>query len=353
MAKKKSPALRSVGDALTSPQTRQERYLANIAGLVATKPEYPFTRLERYLDAIAQSTGGSAEAIEELKQNKLNVYGGGVNLLDNWYFIGGGSQQGGGQFPINQREQTNYSGAATHFDRWKSVDSAAVTSIEPDGITVAPSVFQEIENIDSLLGKTLTLSALSADGLAAVTVIMPSTYPSTAASPHADNGSTRITLRYIVGSVRVYLGRIPGATSSVKYYAAKLELGDTQTLAHQDAGGNWVLNDPPPNFQQELAKCQRYQVHIPMYSRYPVAYSPSENAFDFVIPVPVTMRSLPSIDYGSFEIRQNSSAASDFAFSCVLNQNGSILIRAVKANHGLIGFVTLYCVNNAMLSANL
>lgn len=352
MAKKKSPALRSVDNALTSPQTRQERYLANIAGLVATKPEYPFTRLERYLDAIAQSTGGSAEAIEELKQTKLNVYGRGVNLLDNWYFIGGGSQQGGGQFPINQREQTNYSGAVTCFDRWKSVDPANVTSIEPDGITVV-NVFQEIENIDSLLGKTLTFSALSADGLTAVTVIMPSTYPSTAATPHTDNGSTRVTLRYIAGSVRAYLGRKPGVTSPVKFYAAKLELGDAQTLAHQDAGGNWVLNDPPPNFQQELAKCQRYQVPIPTYSRYPVAYSPSENAFDFVIPVPVTMRALPSIEYGAFEIRQNSSTASDFTFSCALNQNGSILIRAAKANHGLTGFVTLYCVNNAMLSANL
>lgn len=37
---------------LTSPQTREEHYLANIAGLVGTKPEYPFTRIERYLDAI-------------------------------------------------------------------------------------------------------------------------------------------------------------------------------------------------------------------------------------------------------------------------------------------------------------
>ena len=25
------------------------------------------------------------------------------NLLDNWYFVGGGSQQGGGSFPVNQR----------------------------------------------------------------------------------------------------------------------------------------------------------------------------------------------------------------------------------------------------------
>ena len=40
--------------------------------------------------------------------------------------------------------------------------------------------------------------------------------------------------------------------------AAKLELGDAQTLAKQDENGNWVLNDPPPDFGQELAKCQRY-----------------------------------------------------------------------------------------------
>ena len=32
-----------------------------------------------------------------------------------------------------------------------------------------------------------------------------------------------------------------------------------ETLAHYgEITQNWVLNDPPPNFQQELAKCQRY-----------------------------------------------------------------------------------------------
>ena len=40
--------------------------------------------------------------------------------------------------------------------------------------------------------------------------------------------------------------------------AAKLELGSQQTLAHRDASGNWVLNDPPPNKALELLKCQRY-----------------------------------------------------------------------------------------------
>lgn len=226
------------------------------------------------------------------------VYGRGVDLLVNSYFIGGGSQQGGGRFPINQREQTNYSGIATYFDRWKSVDPANVTSIEPDGIAVASSVFQEIENIDSLLGKTLTFSALSADGLTTVTVNMPSTYPSVAATPHTDNGSSRVTLRYIAGSVRAYLGRKPGVTSSVKYYAAKLELGDTQTLAHQDAGGNWVLNDPSPNFQQELAKCQRYQ-YVPSasasgYRLIGIGVATSDSNIRVFMHLPVPLRNTPS-----------------------------------------------------------
>jgi hypothetical protein len=42
---------------------------------------------------------------------------------------------------------------------------------------------------------------------------------------------------------------------SISIAAVKLELGSTQTLAHQDADGNWVLNDPPPDKGMELLKC--------------------------------------------------------------------------------------------------
>lgn len=45
---------------------------------------------------------------------------------------------------------------------------------------------------------------------------------------------------------------------TVTVCAMKLELGSVQTLAHEDAEGNWVLNDPPPNRGLELLKCQRY-----------------------------------------------------------------------------------------------
>ena len=42
--------------------------------------------------------------------------------------------------------------------------------------------------------------------------------------------------------------------SSVTIKAAKLELGSTQTLTHQDEDGNWVLNDPPSNRSLERLK---------------------------------------------------------------------------------------------------
>ncbi len=44
---------------------------------------------------------------------------------------------------------------------------------------------------------------------------------------------------------------------SIDIKAIKLELGSVQTLAHQDADGNWVLNDPP-NYALQYALCSQY-----------------------------------------------------------------------------------------------
>ena len=56
------------------------------------------------------------------------------NLLDNWYFVGGGSQLGDGVFPINQRGQTTFNGNWYGIDRWKANLSGAVT-INTDSIS--------------------------------------------------------------------------------------------------------------------------------------------------------------------------------------------------------------------------
>lgn len=54
--------------------------------------------------------------------------------------------------------------------------------------------------------------------------------------------------------IRIYAD-ITGSLGYTDMMAVKLELGDKQTLAHKDANGNWVLNDPPPNKALELLKC--------------------------------------------------------------------------------------------------
>ena len=75
--------------------------------------------------------------------------------------------------------------------------------------------------------------------------------------------------------------------------ACKVELGPVQTLAHQDAEGNWILNDAPPNFQQELAKCQRYYLKTVSNQYYPGCMFSSTNGV-FLIPTPVQMRTTPA-----------------------------------------------------------
>lgn len=202
------------------------------------------------------------------------VYGGGVNLLDNWYFIGGGSQQGGGQFPINQKGQTSYSGTGYGIDRWRSTHSLLTTTVHDSYVSVEnpdsdPHTFSQSLYARDFLGKTLTFSIVhqvdGVDFLVTTTVKLPDSIPAAATSyglkrfPRDVNALGNIQL-YLEsnGILKAYIVAYSGVT--LKLVAAKLELGDTQTLAHQDVGGNWVLNNPPPNFQQELAKCQRYML---------------------------------------------------------------------------------------------
>ena len=83
--------------------------------------------------------------------------------------------------------------------------------------------------------------------------------------------------------------------SSVNLVAAKLEVGNSQTLAHQDENGEWVLNDSPPSIAQELAKCQRYSLVLRNIAGIGVPYSATD--FRFLVPTPVTMRIQPTITY--------------------------------------------------------
>lgn len=134
------------------------------------------------------------------------------NLLDNWYFGN----------PVNQRNVSGAIDAVGYFlDRWKLV-SGSVT-IGSNGITLNGTIAQILE---TAVGTDVTASAMTTEG------VVVASY---------DNNSKTISL---TGTGQTFV-------------AAKLELGSQQTLAHQDANGNWVLNEIP-DYGEQLARCQRF-----------------------------------------------------------------------------------------------
>ena len=194
------------------------------------------------------------------------------NLLDNWYFVD----------PVNQRGQDTYTPGGYAIDRWRHYRSAI--TLETDGVGIQRTeldngLFFEYIPIGQIEpGREYTFSALIKDiGLISVTAsalpICPANYTTLGFSPSAEvrleiaEGSTSGNY-WTQCSVRTY--------TADKYVimAAKLEKGAVQTLARQDADGNWVLNDPPPNKVLELAKCQRHfvQLNYEQYGTIALAY---------------------------------------------------------------------------------
>ena len=260
------------------------------------------------------------EALEQLRLDMYDLDPGrpayiltqNENLLDNWYFVGGGSQQGGGQFPINQRGQTSYTAGDYRYciDRWLQ-DGENVTIVD-NGIKIEAQdttdldnkIYQSIEGVPHNV--PLTFSAMIDNKLYIV------------------QGMSFTRIQNIVNDfVGVEIGEnngyqyalIRNTQGSITIQAVKLERGFLSTLASKNESGNWVLNDPPPNFQQELAKCQRYQVELvstadPEFGSIGVCMGDSGSGIsNFAIaicPLPVPMRIKPTvITSGLFTLKKS------------------------------------------------
>ena len=171
------------------------------------------------------------------------------NLLDNGDF----------RNPVNQRGQTSYTGNGYGIDRWRvsTNNSTAAVSVGDGCIDFTSDASGTYINFTSAVEKVqpgnYTLSFLVDDHTKAQQI-----YVQGGASASVFD-SNLLTLPFSVAETSAIAVGIQkkAASSTLKIYAAKLELGSVQTLAHQE-NSVWVLNDPPPNCAEELAKCQRY-----------------------------------------------------------------------------------------------
>ena len=234
------------------------------------------------------------------------------NLLENWYFAD----------PVNQRGQTEYSGIGYTIDRWKWGTANGMAVIVDAGIEVKRTTSTRVilnqalttdrETFQKMFsGRTVTISALFGQTLRHATLTIPTDdtsdwYPGGTASEKVDDMYVRLS---IYGSTRnfnlsfdVYVST--GGNGGGLVTAVKCEYGTQQTLAHQDADGNWVLNDPPPDKALELLKCQRYYRVLDwgtsMYTLgFPGMVTNVAKDVVFQIPNAVSFRAIPSVSVSS------------------------------------------------------
>lgn len=222
----------------------------------------------------------------------LTTSGGGINpnLLDNWFF---------GR-PVNQRGQTEYTEGGYTIDRWRAgYDGTFTVNVSDTGVSLVSgndgsykNFSESIETSKLIVGRTYTFSFLAEDN-GGVHQIYISDYGSVF---DGDKGLYTITFVAKETTRNQDFGIQTNVGKTCIPLAAKLELGDTQTLAHKE-NEKWVLNEIP-DFGEQLARCQRYaraykcllgQTFLPLG-----AYRSDRKAVSFALPTS-SFRAVPTV----------------------------------------------------------
>lgn len=181
------------------------------------------------------------------------------NLLDNWYFLR----------PVNQRGKSTYQGSGIVYtiDRWMTAQNYPI-SVGADGLTLNNNTNNiaylhqrfDCDLTEALLGKTLTISIVKADGTAySGSAKMPINLPASATTEISVSAGG-ISVYFVLNSSGQSYGSrftisIPAGVSTT-VAACKLEIGASQTLWYND-NGNVVLTEIP-DYGEQLRRCRRY-----------------------------------------------------------------------------------------------
>lgn len=265
---------------------------------------------------------------------------------------------------MNQRGQTSYAGTGYGVDMWYTTGATLSVDVTAEGIklyknaaSANPAWAQALET-DAVVGQTVTVSMLyKGNGEGASLRVAQSGGIMTLAnvSDWTLVQKTFTLEKWSVGAlqdraiVAVQCFESMAANQGLYIKAIKLELGEQQTLAHQESGV-WVLNEIP-KFGEQLAACQRYL--IPLSSYQCPAARLGANEILFFVPLPVTMRTLPTIKQNGFQVMSKSGEVqTGFTFSVSSLCSNGVIINAAKTGHGMTDAV-LSAGTLSLLSAEL
>ena len=274
---------------------------------------------------------------------------GGVNpnLLDNWYFGNPVNQRNGYYIPAGVKYNTlswteagttdkaypviGYSGQdpliivnGTNYivgkseqvpgycvtgytiDRWKFTTDGGNVAISNGYLDIySPKQYgsyleQKIdpELAKALAGKTVTVSVFAADDDTAFSVNMYKNGSYVDSFTIKPNTVSYKTWTFPTDSTDILFNFAGNAAGHVRPIAIKLELGDTQTLAHKE-NGVWVLNEIP-DFREQWLRCRRYCKVFPKGSDLPVlAFAQPEKRYLSAFISFDDMRTVPANNLGS------------------------------------------------------
>lgn len=263
------------------------------------------------------------------------------NLLDNWFFGAG---------VINQRGQTYYDTAGYTLDRWRltAAGRLSITTESTGGWRVGSSLGTTTvkQILLNAINEPVTISVFVPWINGAATVLLQKSDDSY--YPGLTINSTGVYSQTVTGGNVKAVAISTSQNNFVDILAVKLEVGTTQTLAHQ-TNNTWALNELP-NTSLELFKCQRYYWKAGQYQRIQVAYI-GQNSLQFFIPTTETMVSSPTISSDFVVETIDGTSQTGFTFSTLYTAPNGIGISAAKTNHGLTN-ATLR-LNAAVFSSDL
>ena len=228
-----------------------------------------------------------------------------------------------------------YTGNGYTVDRWKLTYGNGQISIKDEQVSLLGSGMNFSQILDEnvykpLRGKTVTLSIIGRGDCQIVSEDAPSSYH--AAFINSDV-FTLASFSFLTksDSDRFMFHIKPNTSNPVDVLAAKLELGPTQTLAHQE-NGVWVMNEVP-DYGEQLRRCQMDLFKIGDAVRYCSLGNGVARDSQFVsitIPTPVTMRTMPVLIAPpvGFAMRHNDTIVSGGAsFSVDAFSQNSIMLK--------------------------
>ena len=216
-------------------------------------------------NALTITSGSNSVTYDGSEAESIDIpVGCNANLLRNGTFADG--------CIVNQRGKTSYAGTGYGVDMWYTTGATLSVDVTAEGVklykndaTANPAWAQALET-DVAVGQTVTVSMLYKGNGEGASLRVAQSGGIVTLSNVSDWTLAQKTFaleKWSVGTlqdraiVAIQCFENMAVNQGLYIKAIKLELGEQQTLAHQNGDGAWVLNELP-DYGGELLRCQRY-----------------------------------------------------------------------------------------------